>query len=284
MDREQRIDCLVTKILSGDESLIYELWRELDDLCAWYCRKLLRQLPEAFKLEFGDLYNCGFIALCDALQCYSTEKQAKFSKYYLFYLTGAIYRENRLSVGGHYKDGRRRFDPIITGGTISLDAPTDESQETPEPLYNFLSNEQIESLSIDTVEQAMERIYLEQLHAVMEDLISNLPKDQQFLIRQKYYIGADCTQIAEKLNIDRSQIYPLEDRALLTLRKCGQAVSLESFLNDEINYYAGTGITRFKESGSSSTERLALRRIEIEDRFEKLYGKTIIDLVSPKVI
>lgn len=277
MDREQRIDCLVTKILSGDESLIYELWRELDDLCAWYCRKLLQQLPEAFKLEYGDLYNCGFIALCDALQCYSTEKQAKFSKYYLFYLTGAVYRENRLSVGGHYKDGRRRFDPIITGRTISLDAPTDESQETPEPLYNFLSNEQIESPSIDMLEQAMERLYLEQLHAVMEDLISNLPKDQQFLIRQKYYIGADCVQIAEKLNIDRSQIYPLEDQALITLRKRGHAVGLESFLDDEINYYTGTGITRFKESGSSSTERLALRRIDLEARFKKLLGRNITE-------
>lgn len=273
MDREQRIDGLVMKILSGDGSLIYELWRELDDLCGWYCRKLLRQLPEAFKLEFEDLYNCGFIALCDALQHCSSEKYAKFSQYYLFYLTGAIYRENRLSTGGHYKDGRRRFDPIITDGTISLDAPNDESKEKPEPLYNFLSNEQIASPSIDTVEQAMERIYFEQLHAVMEDLISTLPEDQQFLIRQKYYIGADGAQIAENLRVDRSRIYPMEDQALITLRKRGQAVGLESFLNDEINYYAGTGITRFKESGSSSTERLVLRRIELEARFERLLGR-----------
>ena len=273
MDREQRIDGLVMKILSGDGSLIYELWRELDDLCGWYCRKLLRQLPETFKLEFEDLYNCGFIALCDALQHCSSEKYSKFSQYYLFYLTGAIYRENRLSTGGHYKDGRRRFDPIITDGTISLDAPNDESKEKPEPLYNFLSNEQIVSPSIDTVEQAMESIYIEQLHAVMEDLISTLPEDQQFLIRQKYYIGADGAQIAEKLRIDRSRIYPMEDKALITLRKRGQAVGLEKFLNDEINYYAGTGITRFKESGSSSTERHALRRIELEARFEILLGR-----------
>lgn len=273
MDREQRIDGLVIKILSGDGSLIYELWRELDDLCAWYCRKLLRQLPEVFKLEFGDLYNCGFIALRNALQHCSLEKYEKFTTYYLCYLTGTIYQENRLSTGGHYKDGRRRFDPIITGGTISLDAPIDESKEKPELLYNFLSNEQIASPSIDTVEQAMERIYLEQLHAVMEELISDLPEDQQFLIRQKYYIGADGANIAEKLRIDRSRIYPLEDQALITLRKRGQSVGLESFLDDEINYYTGTGITRFKESGSSSTERLALRRIELEARFEMLLGR-----------
>lgn len=111
----------------------------------------------------------------------------------------------------------------------------------------------------------------------MEDLISNFPNDQQFLIRQKYYIGADCAQIAEKLNIDRSQIYPMEDRALITLRKRGQAVGLESFLNDEINYYTGTGITRFMESGSSSTERLALRRIDLKDRYEKLLGRNATD-------
>ena len=279
MEREQQIDYLVARITSGEESLIYELWQELDNLCGWYCRKLLRQLPESFKLEYGDLYNCGFIALWDALQHCSPEKYDKFSTYYLCYLTGAIYRENRLSIGGHYNDGRRRFDPIITGGTISLDAPTDESQETPEPLYNFLSNEQIDSPSVDTVEQAMERIYLEQLHAVMEDLLSELPEDQKYLIRQKYYIGADGAQIAEAMGIDRSQIYPMEDRALVTLRKRGQAVGLEKFLNDEINYYAGTGITRFKESGASSTERLALRRIDLEARFERLQGRNAADYI-----
>ncbi len=277
MDREQRIDDLVTKILSGDESLIHELWQELDDLCGWYCRKLLRQLPEEFKLEFDDLYNCGYIALCDALQHYSAEKKAKFSRYYLFYLTGAIYRENHLSAGGHYEDGRRRFDPVITGGTISLDAPTDESQDTPEPLYNFLSNEQIESPSVDTVERAAERIYIEQLRTVMEDLILDLPEDQQHLIRQKYYIGADGAQIAKSLQVSRSEMYSMEDRALIALRKRGQTVGLESFLNDEINYYSGTGITRFKESRSSSTERLALRRIDLEARFEKLLGRNATD-------
>ena len=269
MDREQRIDGLVTRILSGDESLIYELWRELDDLCAWYCRKLLRQLPEAFKLEFEDLYNCGFIALCDALQHCSQEKKAKFSQYYLFYLTGTIYRENRLSNGGHYKDGRRRFDPIITGGTISLDAPTDESQETPEPLYNFLSDEQLQDPATDTVEKIIEQIYSQQLHDVLEELIAMLPERQQFVIRQKYYEDEDCARIAEKLGLKRGKVYALEDQALIQLRKDGLAVGLGQFLNDETNYYAGTGVTRFMETGSSSTERIALRHLDLESRFAK---------------
>ena len=269
MDREQHIDDLVTNILSGDDSLIYELWRELDNLCGWYCRKLLRQLPEAFKLEFEDLYNCGFIALCDALQHYSLEKKSKFSQYYLLYLTGVIYQENRLSVGGHYKDGRRRFDPIITGGTISLDAPTDEGQETPEPLYNFLSNEHIQNPATDSMEQVIEHIYCQQLHDILEELMAILPDQQQFVIRQKYYYGQDCARIAEKLGIKRSQVYAFEDKALLQLRNEGLKIGLQKLLNDEISYYSGTGVSQFQQSGFSSTERIALKRMDLESRFGK---------------
>ena len=97
MDREQRIDDLVPKILSGDESLIHELWQELDDLCGWYCRKLLRQLPEEFKLEFDDLYNCGYIALCDALQHYSAEKKAKTAGI----VAGSVAGAAALGAGGY---------------------------------------------------------------------------------------------------------------------------------------------------------------------------------------
>lgn len=266
MDREQRINNLVTQILSGDESLVYELWRELDDLCAWYCRKLLLQLPEAFKLEFGDLYNCGFIALNNALQHCSPEKVGKFSTYYLCYLAGTIYLENHLYAGGHYKDGRRRFDPIITGGTLSLDAPSDESQDKPEPLYDTLCVEQ----TIGTSDQALERIFHQQLHDVLERLVSMLPANQRYIIRQKYYSGSNCARIAECLKIKRSTVYALEDQALLTMKQNGQAMGLGQFLNDEIDYYSGTGLRQFVQSGSSSTERLALKRIDLEARVGRL--------------
>lgn len=206
MDREQRIDGLVKKILSGESSLIYELWRELDDLCGWYCRKLLRQLPDAFKLEFEDLYNCGFIALCDALQHCTLENHAGFSTYYLFYLTGTIMQENRLTKGGYYKDGRRRFDPIITGGTLSLDAPTDESQDNPETLYNLLSDEQAPYSPADMADRIIDRIYNQQLHDILEELIAVLPEQQQFVIRQKYYEGANCLEIAEYMGVKRSRV------------------------------------------------------------------------------
>ncbi len=269
MNREQRIDDLVKKILSGEEELIYELWRELEGLCAWYCRKLLKQLPEAFKLEYGDLYNCGHIALCNALHNCALGKYRKFTTYYLCYLVGTIYQENRLSQGGHYADGRRRFDPIISGGTASLDAPTDENQESPEPLYNFLSNEQLATPFPNAADLMIEQVYQQQLHDILEELIADLTEQQQFVIRQKYYEGKDCAAIAKELRIIRSRVYALEDQGLLQLKKTGQTVRLEKFLNDEIDYYAGTGLSRFKQSGASSTERLAQRRMELEARFAK---------------
>ena len=127
------------------------------------------------------------------------------------------------------------------------------------------------------LEQTTERIYIQQLHDVLENLITMLPEWQQYVIRQKYYVGEDCARIAEVLRIRRNDVYTLEDKALISLRKNGKAAGLDKFLNDEIDYYAGTGLTRFNESGSSSTERIALKRIELESRFE-LLSKCIAEM------
>lgn len=269
MDQEQRINDLVVRIQSGEESLIYELWQEVEQLCGWYCKKVLRQFPESFHLEFGDLYGCGFLALHTALANYTVNGGCKFSSYYLLCLTGSIYKENHLNNGGHYEDSRRRFDPVITGATLRLDAPTNTNQEKPEPLVNVLSNEQLADPATDTLEQIEEQIYQQQLHDVLEGLIDDLPELQQYVIRQKYYSGQDCARIADMLECNRSRVHSLEDQALLQLRKAGQSVGLDKFLNADIDYYSGTGVGAFKNTGSSSTERLAQRRMDMEARFAR---------------
>ncbi len=270
MNQEQRINDLVVRIQSGEESLIYELWQEVEQLCGWYCRKLLRQFPESFHLEFDDLYNCGYIALRSAVAHFENKAQTKFLGYYLCYLAGTVFVENGLSRGGHYEDGRRRFDPVITRATLRLDAPTNTNQEKPEPLVNVLGNEQFADPATDTIEQIEEQVYQQQLHDALEGLIDDLPELQQYVIRQKYYSGQDCARIADMLECNRSRVHSLEDQALLQLRKAGRSVGLDKFLNTDMDYYSGTGVGAFKHTGSSSTERLAQRRMDMEARFARL--------------
>lgn len=262
MDREQRIEELVGKILDGEENLISELWRELDGLCGWYCRKLIYQLPKNLKLEFDDLYQCGFIALHDALK--HCTKQGSFTTFYLLYLTGAINRENHLNQGGHNKDGTKRYDPVIDAGSVSLDAPIDESQDSPDTLYNRLED------VADAIDLIIGHIYDQQLHDILERLIAMLPAEQQRVIRLKYYENLDCVTIAEMMNIKKNRVHSLEDQALIQLRREGIAAGLGHFLNDDVSYYTGAGVSSFQATGSSITERLALKSIDLESRFSAL--------------
>lgn len=271
IERKERINFLVREILAGRRECIYELWELLEGLCAWFCRRIHRELPREFGLEYEDLYNCGFIALHEALSHCSEEKMGNFSTYYTPWLLSTIYRENALSKGGHYKDGRRRFDPVITAGTMSLDAPVEGDDGKTDTIYNFLTDEHPD-IALDTITKAENQIFLEQLRRVMEDLLAKLPEDDRFVIRQKYYRDLNCAEIAEQLKTSRQRVYQLEDQALIFLRRRGESCGLEQYLGYRINYYAGTGIKRFRESGVSSVERLATRRMELEDRYKQLYG------------
>lgn len=267
MVREQRIEGLVSRILAGEDALIYELWGELDDLCGWYCRKLIKQLPGTLKLEFEDLYNCGFIALHEALQHCSPDNHAGFTTFYLLHLTGAIHEENHLRQGGRDSDGQRRYDPVIATNTVSIDAPIDESQDNPDTMHNRLSEIMAMASPVDAIERILEEIYNQQLHDILEELIGSLPAEHQLVIRLKYYENQDRVQIAESMGVKRSRVQSLEDQALIRLKRSGIAAGLGQFLHDEVNDYNGTGLGRFKATGSRATERLAISHIERENRF-----------------
>ena len=214
--------------------------------------------------------NCGFIALWDALEHYDPERDGRFTYFYLFHLTGAIYRENGLNTGGHSPDGKRRFDPAIAKDTLRLDAETDESKENGGTLLDILPAGEDDYYSEKRV---VERIFAEQLHKTLESLIDGLPREERILIRQKYYADQDRAGIAAQLHISRDEAVLLEDRALLALRRNGKAVGLDQFLDSRINYYAGTGVQRFKETRSSSTERITIKRMEMEERYMKLLSE-----------
>ena len=82
-EREARIKTLVTEITAGHTGRIPELWAELENLCAWYCRKLYRLLPDSFLLELSDLLQCGYIGLLDALEHVDGKHDGQFSVFYL---------------------------------------------------------------------------------------------------------------------------------------------------------------------------------------------------------
>lgn len=265
---EQRMFMLAVRAKDGNTECLTELWGYVDRLCAWYCRKLCQQLPDRYLLEYEDLYNCGYIALCDAVAHFDPASESKFSAYYLFYLTSAIFRENSLPRGRRGKDGEKHHDPIISKGNTSLDAPLKSADEKPRTLQDSLCAP-CEDGEDRSIAGAIDRIYLQQLHEALEALILQLSDEEQYFVRQNYFGGVSRKAIAKELQITPHQIIQVEDRTLRRLREKGKTSGLEQFISGRVNYYAGTGLKKFKESGSS-IERLAEHRMELENRYKKL--------------
>jgi len=261
---------LVKAIRAGDESLFPTLWDRIEKLCVWYCRRLYNQLPRSFLLEYDDLFDCGFIALHDAVEHYDLERASRFSTFYLFYLTGAIFRENGLDKGGHNADGTRRFDPSVDTGTVRIDAGTDESGEMPGTLADVLSSDSVDSVNMDSIAAAENAIYYEQLHEALEVIIAMLPPDERHMIRQRYYARKARKSIARELCISPCAAANLENHALVTLRRMGRSVQLEQYLDSQTNFYAGHSLRRFKETQERSVERIVVKRLDLETRYLKL--------------
>lgn len=276
--REDEILSLVSQIQSGDRSKVAFLWQLLEDLCAWYCRKVWHQLPKSYKLEYEDLFNCGYIALCEAISHFDTAGESKFSFYYLFYLTAAIYRENSLP-RGRKVGGKKKTDPLIVRETKSLDEPVSSSlndaQDDPKSLHDFLIAPDRKDIP-DSISGRIEDIYLEQLREALEYLISQLPENEQHLIRRKYYDRADLHAVAREMSETFYRTEKMENHALIKLRRMGEKTGLEQFLESRMDYYSGNGYRRFKESGERAVEVAVERRMILEREYKKLtadYGE-----------
>ena len=251
-ERNRRRAALLEKIRMGEKELLEELWTDMQPVCAWCCKRILKQFPSSFKLELSDLLQCGYIALRDAVEHTKPDMDASgFARFYMFYLTNTIYRENGLAKGGREKDGRRRFDPCISANTRSLDAPLDESEEDRRDLSAFIEDDSA-ARSIDGI---IQNIFLRQLHDSLEILIAKLPQDEQAVIRLLYYIGGPYKDVARSLKISTNKTRKIEDSALIHLREYGTEIGLEQFLE--------TGGVRTPSGGSS--DRIA----ELKEKYKR---------------
>lgn len=69
-----------------------------------------------------------------------------------------------------------------------------------------------------------------------------------------------CAAIGAELGCTGQSVSLLEDKALKTLRMKSGENRLDQYLDMKTNFYKGTGLHAFKNSGISPVERLAMQR------------------------
>lgn len=234
------IDELAAAVQAGDNSKLCELWDKISGFVKWKASRTmtaLELLNNAYRVEFDDLYQSGYFAMLSALETYKPES-GPFLSWLVYYLQTAFAE----TAGYRTKQGRAE------NAAARLDAPlNDDGQQS------SLADLVPDHTAQEAFENIEEKEYQKQLHKALEDALEELPEKQGDVLRLRYFGKQTIGEAGGSLGVSAEQVRQMEQKGLRALRQSKTAAQLIPFL--EFDYYAGTGLGAFLNSGMSIQEK-----------------------------
>ena len=166
---------LAAMIQAGERGQLPALWDQVQAFVRSEAARWLRAWHKSHpSLEFDDLYQCGYIALCEAVKTYQAGENMTFIGWLSFYLKTEFAQE----IGCRTSRQRRERESL----TLSLDAPTGGDTEEI-TLGDAVADPEDKYADVETA------VYQEQLKAVVEKALEELPQPQREAIQARYYDG-----------------------------------------------------------------------------------------------
>ncbi len=231
---------LASMIQAGERERLPQLWEQVQAFVRSEAARWVRAWKQwRPSIEFDDLYQCGYIALCEAVKTYRPAEGMAFIGWLAFYIKTEFAKE----IGCRTK--RQRQEPICYAA--SLDAPLGGEIENmtlgdviADPENNF-----------EDVEQSM---YKKQIQGVVREAVGELAPGQRKVIELRYFGNLTMEKVGEQLNITKETVRQQENRGLRNLRHCRHVGALcEAWYGDR-NLYRGTGVNAWKQTGCSVQE------------------------------
>lgn len=246
-------ETLVQMIQSGDREAVLPLWKGVERYVQKRANRVANVLNGRCGVTEEDLVQCGFEAMMKAVNSYKPDRGAKFVTYLGFYLKTAF-----AEAAGYRTQTGEAFQRFA-----SLDMPLSD-----EPDADTLREIIEDPAATEDFEEAERRIWIEQLKAVVEEALSDLPEEESEAVRRHTMNGEPLREIAKSRNVSESEIQSREKRAIRKLRKPKYAKELEKYVDDNISSYAGTGFQSFLKHGRQP-EYQAIRRDQLREHREK---------------
>lgn len=240
-ERKKRINQLVQDIQNGETSKLHALWDEVERLVAyWAAKYAAKNLSGAV---FDDLYQCGYIALCQAVE---THNGADSFPHWLYY-----YYKKEVAILTGYNTKRQRNDPLRNA--VSLEAPVAIREESI-TIGDTIQDPQ------DAYEDIEREIYNEQLRAALERQLDTIRPECASVIREHYMQGKTFESIGAERGFSTQWARQLENKGIWLLRKPWRINELREFIELTTPYYRHIGVEQFLNTGISTTEYAVLYR------------------------
>lgn len=239
---------LAGMIQAGERERLPQLWDQVQAFVRSEAARWLRAWRKSRpSLEFDDLYQYGYIALCEAVKTYHAEKNGSFIGWLAFYLKTEFAQE----IGCRTPKQLRERQTLV----LSLDAPIGRDTEEI-TLGDAVADPEDKYANVETA------VYHEQLKAVVGKALEELPQPRREVLQLRYYDGLTLAEIGGKIGISKEQVRQRENKGLRALRKGNTAAELREAYYGDRNYYRDTGFHSWLRHGCSIQEWELIRREE----------------------
>lgn len=194
-------------------------------------------------VELEDLMQCGFLALCDAVEAFDPARGYKLLAWIKYPLKCRFYEACNLRT--------TRRDPL--NECTSLDTPLDD--ETDDTIGDTVPDEH----AACEFTSAEDRLFNDQLHNALETSMHDLSERQSDVLRRRYYQADTLDVIAADMGVSRETVRKDENNALRRIRMSKYIHTLRPFIDELRSVYAwrGTGFQSWRDNHTSSVERAA---------------------------
>lgn len=235
---------LVELIQAGARDRLPELWAQVEKFVAVQAHKRLVLSGGLGGVEFGDLYDAGYLALVAAVDNFDPGAGCSF----IGWLTLAL--KTAFAEAGGYRSRKQARDPLHRAG--SLDAPIGEDGG------GIVGEFQADLAASQAIEDVEHRLYLDQLHDALERALDTLPAQQGATLRRRYYQGQTLDDIAAAEGVYKETVRQWQEKGLRALRR--PRCRLNQFVEDRTPYFWNWGA----RTGERTTEMITLKREQVE--------------------
>lgn len=251
--------------------------------------------------DVEDLMQVGYIGLCEAVDHYDAREGVQFITYAAFWVKQAMRRHvmsngSLLRVPEYMAQQLTRYRQLILEykkrfgrepAQREIRALLDVSWEMLERIEKAAVASNVGSLdapikdadgeltvgdvvadSEDLEQDILDRVWQEELEAIIWPMVDELPDEQPAVIRARFQEGKTREEVGEDIGTTGSHVRTLEENALRKLRSSRCVKQLRPFVEDLAMplAYQG-GISAFRRTGTSSTERAVLRLINQQEKW-----------------
>ncbi len=241
---------LVVLIQAGQPELAAALWQQVERLVGWKANRVAAALPPGAGVTKEDLVNTGYIAMVEAVETFDSGAGATFSSWLMIHL------QRHFAEAGGYRNQSAKNEPCRNA--ISLDTFVGDGEKS------TISDLVPDPKAAATMEGVEDSLWVEQLHRAELEVLSAIKQDQAEAVYRNFILGQTCEECAVSMGISHIRAKGLIQMGMDNLRKPKNSCRLRPFLH--FDYFHGTGLSSFRNSGMSIQEQYLISLERAEER------------------